>query len=121
MSEKVIVKKNHGFITFPIDDIVYMEKDCRKIRLYTIEQELEFYGNFSEIEPYLDERFMCCHRSYVINMDFIVWMSGCKIFLEPNKMIYMGRDSYSRARKIFTEYINNKYPQKTLKKPNFFL
>ena len=81
----------------------------------------EFYGNFYEIEPYLDERFMRCHRSYVINMDFIVWMSGCEIYLETNEEIHMGRDTYGRARKIFTEYINNKYPQKTTKKPNFFL
>ena len=121
MSDKVIIKKKHGIHAFPVEDIVYMEKDHRKIRLHTCGQEVEFYGNFSEFDSYFDERFMRCHRSYVINMDFIVWMSGCEIYLRTNEGIHMGRDAYGRARKIFTEYINKKYPQKTMKKPNFFL
>lgn len=133
---RLVVKKKHGIFTYAIDDIVYMEKDLRKIRLHTRCEgcgcskccseckncdPVEFYGKFHDIIPLLDERFLCCHRSYVINMDAIVWMCDHEIFVVNNKSIHMGKDAYGRARKIFTEYLNKKYPEKTLKNPKFFL
>ncbi len=118
---KIIVKKKHGIFTCAIDDIVYMEKDLRKIRLHTVDREMDFYGTFPEVVQFLDNRFMCCHRSYIINMDAIVWMKEQEIYVINNKSIHMGKDAYGRARKIFTEYLNQKYPEKTLKNPKFFL
>ena len=95
--------------------MVYMEKNLRKIGIHTMCKDrgyMEFYGKFNEIMPYLDGRFMCCHRSYIINMDNIIWMSDCDIFVSTNETIHMGRDSYNRARKIFTDYLNKKYPDR---------
>lgn len=138
MSEFVI-KKKHGIFTLHINDIVYMEKRGRKISFrmrcngcgcgrkcrcgdgcdgYI---NMDFYGKFYEVKPYLDKRFMSCHRSYIINMDAIVWMSDCEIYLISKESIHMGRDTYRRARKIFTDYLNEKYPEKTLKNAKFFL
>lgn len=136
---KLVVKKNRGIFIFQADDIVYMEKNKRKICLRIRCKgctcckccsecdgacgccNMEFYGRFIDVMPHLDRRFMHCHRSYIINMDYIVWMSGCEIFVDTNESIHMGRDAYRRARKIFTEYLNKKYPEKTLKNTKFFL
>lgn len=133
---RFVVKNRQGVFVVREDDVVYMEKKLRKICLHVRCDEckscsvwkqcngeglLEFYGRFKEIVPVLDDRFLFCHRSYVINMDEIVWMSGGEIYVAGNKRIYMGRDTYSKARKAFTEYINKKYPEKTLKNTNYFL
>jgi len=135
----LIVKKNRGIFVFQADDIVYMEKNKRKISLRSRCKGctcckycsvcsgvrdccyIEFYGRFADVMPYLDKRFMHCHRSYIINMDSIVWMNRCEIFIDTNESIHMGRDAYRRARKIFADYLNEKYPEKTLKNANFFL
>lgn len=121
---KLVVKKKQGIFIIPVEDIVYMEKDLRKICLHMMRGSyriIDFYGRFEEVIPYLDGRFMCCHRSYIINMDAIVWMRGCEIFVVTNESIHMGRDTYGKARKIFTDYLNSKYPEKTVKNPIFFL
>ena len=136
---ELIVKKNRGIFVFQTDDIVYMEKNKRKICLRIRCKgctcckccsrcdaaceccNTEFYGRFNDVKPYLDNRFMHCHRSYIINMDHIVWMSGCEIFVGDNISIHMGRDTYRRARKMFVDYLNEKYPEKTLKNAKFFL
>ena len=126
MSE-VIIKNRQGIFVFQVEDIVYMEKNLRKICLHARiaggqeQQQIEFYGRFAEIVTQLDDRFMHCHRSYVINMDEIVWMRGCEIFIMPNTRIHMGKDTYGRARRIFEEYLRKKYPEKTLKNTKFFL
>ena len=33
--------------------------------------ELVVYGSFHDLIPNLDERFLYCHRSYIINMDHV--------------------------------------------------
>lgn len=109
---KLVVKKKEGIFTVDEDDIIYMEKELRKIHLHTTKCDLDFYGKLSQMVSELDERFMYCHRSYVINMDEIVWMSNCEICVSPNTVIHMGRDAYGRARRIFTGYLSHKYPNR---------
>lgn len=121
MCDRIIIRKRGGIFMYPVKDIVYMEKELRKIRLYTRTGEIEFYGKFDQIAPFLDKRFMYCHRSYIINMDAIVWMKSGEIYLVTNTGIHMGRDCYGKARKLFVNYLNEKYPEKTLKNANFFL
>lgn len=106
--KKLIIHKNQGIYALPLDDIVYMEKDLRKIKVYVRNTSIEFYGKFTDIMCYLDNRFLYCHRSYVINMDKIVTMSSNSILVENNRNIYMGRDTYGKAKKIFDEYISKK-------------
>ena len=112
---KIVVKKKKGVFVFSADEVVYMEKKLRKICIHTMckdREYMEFYGKFNEIMPYLDGRFMCCHRSYIINMDNIIWMSGCDIFVASNDSIDIGRDASMRARIIFSVYLNKKYPDR---------
>ena len=59
----MILKSGRSTYAIPIEVIVFMEKDMRKIRVHTKNNVIEFYGKFSEISKYLDERFMHCHRS----------------------------------------------------------
>ena len=111
MKEKIVVKKNRDRYMVPVQNVIYMEKDLRRIVFHLAglsEKELVIYGSFRDLIPQLDERFLCCHRSYIINMDEIVVMSHNQIFLSSNESIYFGRDSYRRAVKIFEAYMKKK-------------
>ena len=102
----MILKSGRSTYAIPIEVIVFMEKDMRKIRVHTKNNVIEFYGKFSEISKYLDERFMYCHRIYIINMDEIVLMKRQQIYVSSNDCIALGRDAYSRARKAYGDYID---------------
>jgi len=106
---ELIIKKRQGIYVFPADDIIYMEKKLRKINIHTKKHEVEFYGRFSDIIPLLDDRFMYCHRSYLINMDKIIWMQSNEIYVDNDEKIFFGRDSFVRAKKIFGKYHGRKY------------
>lgn len=110
--KKLVVNKKQGIYIFFLDDIIYMEKKLRKIKLYTKGTEIEFYGKFADILEFLDKRFLYCHRSYIINMDKIVVMSYNNIYFENNDSIYMGRETYGKARKIFDQYLKDRRAQK---------
>lgn len=87
------------------EEIIFMEKNLRKIIVHTTDGSLEYYGRFASIIPQLDRRFMCCHRSYIINMDMIRVMAENTIFFPGNIRILFGRETYGRAKREFEAYM----------------
>ena len=74
MKKNIIVKKNSVTYQIPPQNVVYMEKDLRRIVIHLsgmASSELVVYGSFHDLIPNLDERFLYCHRSYIINMDHV--------------------------------------------------
>ena len=111
MKKNIIVKKNSVTYQIPPQNVVYMEKDLRRIVIHLsgmASSELVVYGSFHDLIPNLDERFLYCHRSYIINMDAIVWMACNTIFLGTSDSVYMGRATYGKAKKIFKDYLTEK-------------
>ncbi|MCL2378422.1 MAG: response regulator transcription factor [Defluviitaleaceae bacterium] len=60
-------------IQLDMAEIIHIETTCtrHKLRLYTKSRILEFNGDLKTIETRLDERFIRCHRSFIINRDKI--------------------------------------------------
>lgn len=111
MKKKIVVKKNNDTYQIPMNNVVYMEKDLRRIVLHLSgmeQKELVIYGSFRDLIPSLDDRFLCCHRSYIINMDEIVIMSHNQIFLSSNEGIYFGKETYRKALKVFEAYMKKR-------------
>ena len=111
----LVIHKGTGIYVVELEEILYMEKALRKIRLHfnggSRHREnscLEFYGKFADVIHHLDHRFMFCHRSYIINMDEIIIMSHNQILLSSNEGIYFGKDTYRKAQKTFEEYMQRK-------------
>lgn len=67
------VKSKEKTIHMAYDKIIFFETavTAHKVLLHGHNISIEFYGHMNEIEEKLDERFMRCHRSYIINLDFI--------------------------------------------------
>ena len=85
-----------------------MEKNLKVIIIHMPQDEVTFYGRFIDIMDDLDDRFMYCHRSYVINMDKIVWMTDNEIYIVGNHCVHMGNNTYRRAKHIFIDYLTRK-------------
>lgn len=108
MANEVTVKKGGKLYAIPFEEIVCFEKNLRKIRMHTNRGSIEYYGTFAELLPELDERFLCCHRSYVLNMDMILCFGRSEIIMANEIKYHFGSTSYLRGRKIFEDYIAKK-------------
>ena len=106
--EKLVVIKRSGVHVIDPENIRFFEKSLRKIIVHTKDGDIEYYGRFKELEGKLDDRFMCCHRSYIINMDAIVVMYEGGLYIEGNSSVFFGRDKFRKAKKIFVEYLHRK-------------
>lgn len=75
----------------PLCDIFYCEVINRKIYLHTREGIVEYYGKLKEAQKQLDDRFIKCHRSYIINLSFLKEYSGGQLLLENGSRIPVSR------------------------------
>ena len=57
----------------PLQEILYFEKDRRKVIIRTKgpEEDPCFYGTMDEVMPQLDHHFLRCHNSYVVSLSSV--------------------------------------------------
>lgn len=67
------IDSNDKVIHMDYDKILFFETSpsAHKIILNGDNRIVEFYGKMKEIESQLDERFLRCHQSYIVNRDRI--------------------------------------------------
>ena len=73
-SSEYIVKQKSSIFKIPYDRIRYVESSNTKCLFHTTEgKNYTLYKRLNDIEKELsDDRFLRCHRSYIVNMNFIV-------------------------------------------------
>ncbi len=73
--------------TVKFGQIYYAEVINRKIYLHTRDGVIEYYGKMKELEPQLSPHFIQCHRSYLINPDYLTEYADGMITLENHAQI----------------------------------
>lgn len=91
----------------PINEIVYLEKDRRKINVFTIRKAVpySFYGKFSDIEIYRTENFCRCHNSYDINLNYVRERSGNSFFMSNGTKIPISRNKFQATKAQHDEFL----------------
>ena len=67
----VIVKIANATRRIALDSIIYLEQRERVCVIHTREETCRVYIKLSEISKQLDERFIRCHQSYIVNIDYV--------------------------------------------------
>ena len=75
--------------------ILYLESHVRILRLVTVQEEYSFYGSLEQAGRNLGERFLRCHKSYLVNVDKIRKYSAGEIILQGDIGIPVSR-SYGK-------------------------
>ena len=88
-----------------VDDIVYIQKKDRKLKVATDRVCYEYYEKLQNIEPYLDQRFYYCLKSLVVNLDKIDKMTDQTIFFQNGETFFLGRENYIKAKQTYSAYL----------------
>lgn len=76
-SRKYLTLSAKGQITrLDIGDILYLESSLRTIHVQTRENRMEFIHQLEAMKQLLDQRFLHCHKSFLVNMDYITSFDG---------------------------------------------
>lgn len=104
-TEKVlVVENNQGKIPIPFSQIYYLEVREKKVFIRLKTKEYSKYTTLENISKELPDKFLRCHRSFIVNTEYIdsVKLSENTILLEDDIYVPLSR-SYKGAIK---EYMN---------------
>ena len=111
MRRMLNVKIRGSVYSVPQEEIVYLENELRKICLHMRGREVLFYGTFEEILKELDERFLLCSRSYIVNMDHVRAMchdENYEVVMDSGEHLIFSKNNYLKATAVFEEYLLQK-------------
>lgn len=91
-----------------LDDIMYMESNGRMITIYTPASNEEFQYKLESIKPSLDARFVHCHKSFIVNMDYVSKLDTVNMafYLRSGIQVPISTRRAKDVRTTFRDYIS---------------
>lgn len=93
-----IVITKQGTAKIDMDDILYFEKDLRKVNVHTTDGIYSYYGSFKDLHGILDYRFCRCHYSIIVNLSKIISLERYIAYLEGGETITVSQRKYPYTR-----------------------
>lgn len=107
--KSITVKGDNQIHTIFYKDIKYLESCGKKINIYTKQGILSFSSKLDEVESKVnDKRFLRCHKSFLINMDYISSVKEYSFLLIDNGEVPIKQREFSNIKKSFHSYVVNK-------------
>lgn len=70
-NKTINITKGCSIQVINIRDIIYCESVDHKIYIHTNDNIIDYYGKLNDLQKQLDSRFFRCHRSFIVNMNFV--------------------------------------------------
>lgn len=89
---RILVQRGTLRRMIPLGDIVYGEVLGRKVYLHLRDgTTVDYYEKLENLERQVDSRFFRCHRSYLVNLDFVLGCGGGRVTLPRGGEIPVSR------------------------------
>lgn len=85
------IQQGKIFRKIKCSDILYAEVVKRKIYLHLIKETIDYYETIEHLAKQLPTYFYRCHRSYLINLNYIKCYKENNVILENNEYIPVSR------------------------------
>ena len=90
--EKLLVQKGYERSIISFEEIVFAEIIDRKVYLHLASSGVvDFYDRIENLEARLDSRFFRCHRSYLINLQYLKSYKNGVAYMENGNEIPVSR------------------------------
>ena len=100
--ELSVIKK--GILTFACKDIIYIETEKRNVKIHTIVEEYISCEKIGELAERLEKYgFYRCHKSYLVNLEWVDDMVRDKIMRENRNLLLKNGDRIAVACKKVNE------------------
>lgn len=70
-TKNLMLKESNYVIFVPLNEIMFIERSGRKSIIHTGNKEYATNDSLARLYEQLDVNFIFCHRSYIINIDFL--------------------------------------------------
>ena len=82
------IKINGTIERFSEDSILYFSSSGRKVTLFSLDNNVDFYAKMDEVLDQLDSnKFFRIHQSYIVNVRHITKISKTQVFMDNDEII----------------------------------
>ncbi len=103
--EKLVVKRNGIIHAILYQEISYFESAGRKLVIFTLDGKIEIYEKLDDLRKRLPEGFLQCHKSFLVNMNYIRRIDKNHILLKSGTEIPISRAKYAETRERYFRYM----------------
>ena len=106
--DKLVIHQRGQVYAIPFDELLYLESRGHNMIVYTTEDQISIYGRLETYKESLSRGFQQCHKSYVVNMDHIVFVDQNTIWLKNNMKVPISKSKYKEFRENYFKYMSRK-------------
>lgn len=99
------LQSGSSVVRLPHEDILYLEVRDRKVSVHTRTNSVDFYGKLEALERQLPDRFFRCHRSFIVNMEYVMSFNRTDLFLNNGQSIPVSKRKYQAFSKAFMNFV----------------
>lgn len=101
------VKSHRKSVIIPFRDIIYMESDNKVVYIHTTTQgDVKVYNRLDVLEQEInDERFLRCHQSYFVNLQYVAGVVDSDFIMLNDCMIPIRKSGRKLIVKRYEEYL----------------
>ncbi len=104
MSRFLLIKTAGKHRRIPVEDILYVENNGRKVILHMRTEKLEYYERMNHLEEVLGERFFRCHRGYLVALGAVSGYDNTSITVEGGEKVYLSKQKYAEFAKRYSRF-----------------
>lgn len=92
MEKNIIIRRGMSCEVIPLAQIIYCEVQGRKVYIHQNDGKItDYYERLNDFEQRVDERFFRCHRSYLVNLEYVRGNYAGRITLSQGGQIPVSR------------------------------
>lgn len=106
--KSICITNKNNIYKVKITKIIYLESILRKVKIKCKDDNYEIYIKLDELEPQLEKNnFIRCHRSYLVNMNYIASIEKNDLILTNGDRIPISKKHISKVKSSFINFIEN--------------
>lgn len=106
---ELLVQTKRSIQRIPVPSIRYLESMGRKVRLYCQDEVVECYATLSVLANDLPGHFVSCHKSFLVNLDYVKKMEANQFVLTGNEEIPISQAKKGHAKRCFLDYVSRRF------------
>lgn len=104
----LISSKGNHCVSIPFDDIYYCEIVNHRLYVHTKHTVIDCRMKMEQAEQMVDHRFLKCHRSYLVNLDYVRGYKDNAVWLENGETIPVSKLRLSEFSQKMLQYMKER-------------
>lgn len=110
-TQGIVVRSHQQAQFLPFTKLRFLESDGRKVRFAFEGERLESYVRLKDVLTQLDSRFYQCHKSFVVNLDWVSKFDHRDFLLNSGERVPISARHRQEARDRFFHSLGEKLPR----------